>query len=640
MTKAPYLLAILLFCVLSVHAQPISSPLQNVYQPFDVVHYEADIELAGINSTTIHAAQVDITVQWRERGTYSFPFHLRDLNISAVYVNGKLSSVDTIGTVQSDTFHFRVKPTAVTPDTQVVYRILYSGKATAEYPARSWGGVQKDAQSVYSMGVGFSNNYISAAQHWLACYDHPSDKATFRGTFRVPKGQMAVSNGLLTMVDTTQLQHDVYVWTEQHRCATYLLAFAVGNYATLQLSKDTSLLQVAYVKHTDSAIATKGFKNVYRMTALFERLYGKYPFDKVGYVNTTTGSMEHQSLISFASSLSTNGDTINITAAHELAHQWFGDYVTPEDFRYAWLTESFATYNELVWLEELFGFQRYLTLANSRASQYITTIAKREEYCPLDNFTRSSKVSNYPETIYQKGAVVVAMLRAYINNDTLFYASLRDYLLGHAYGSGTTNQITKAFAEVAGRDIRKYIDQWVIKSGWPKLEVEISTTNGISTTTITQVQQAQFPEWPIFTELPLNVVYVTSGGQEKDTIVYPNEQGTIVLHDAKVLGVNAGTKSRCLAEIVKNTSILTTTTSSRCSISPNPVSDVVTIHQHENNGEEWTVELFDTQGKLCKYALFSSTEAQIPVTDLTNGIYSVRIRTFNGIHTLRVIVQH
>ncbi|MBK7033690.1 MAG: hypothetical protein IPH49_10590 [Ignavibacteria bacterium] len=237
--------------------------------------------------------------------------------------------------------------------------------------------------------LGFSNNYVSTTQHWLACYDHPSDKATFFARFIVPFSPWKVaSNGMEIYTRPPWPEGKaVYTWSESHPTSTYLLTFAVAPYRMIEM--DGVVPHVFYTLSRDSARSARSYSLVPRMTQTFANIYGEFPFDKVGYCNTAKGAMEHQTMISFPVSIAQRNDTINATAAHELAHQWFGDCVSPLDFRYAWLTESFATYSECAWLEELRGDSVYRKAVQEKATNYIRNISLRWRVCSLWRTSRA-----------------------------------------------------------------------------------------------------------------------------------------------------------------------------------------------------------------------------------------------------------
>src|SRR5688500_14561817 len=169
-----------LAAVLTASAQDISGPLSHVPQPFDVLHYDAAIDLTRAPSVEM-SGTVAITLRWVPdfNGERYFAFHLRDLTISDIRYNGTPVTVATLGTPSSPTYHHRiVPPTAPNPGDTATVRISYGGAMTDELGPGYWGGVGSSDSTLYAMGVGFMNNYVSTTQHWLPSYDHPSDKAT------------------------------------------------------------------------------------------------------------------------------------------------------------------------------------------------------------------------------------------------------------------------------------------------------------------------------------------------------------------------------------------------------------------------------------------------------------------------------
>ena len=146
-----------------------------------------------------------IRLIWRDTTNRTFGFHLRDLSIDSSFYRSHGSDVtirvdhQTIGVVEDSDYHHEIDITgraAPAVGDTAEFVIYYHGSMTDEFGPGSWGGVSRSGTVLYAMGVGFQNNYVSATQHWMPCYDHPSDKATFTGSFRIPAGLSVASNGL------------------------------------------------------------------------------------------------------------------------------------------------------------------------------------------------------------------------------------------------------------------------------------------------------------------------------------------------------------------------------------------------------------------------------------------------------------
>ncbi|HLP29177.1 MAG TPA: M1 family aminopeptidase [Candidatus Didemnitutus sp.] len=629
------LFSLLLACCTAL-AQ-VSGPTDYRPQIFDVQSYDASIEFPDPAQRTI-IADVTMIVKWTAGApSASFPFHLRGLTIDSVLVNAQRADVVTIGDASSDTMHHRVTVAhAVTADMMDTVRVFYHGTMTNEGGASPWGGVHYNDSVLYALGVGFSNNYVSTTQHWLACYDHPSDKATFFARFTVPFSPWKVaSNGIEIFTRPPWPEGKaIFTWSESHPTSTYLLTFAVAPYRTIEM--DGVVPHIFYTLSRDSARSARSYSLVPRMTQTFADIYGAYPFDKVGYCNTVKGAMEHQTMISFPVSIAQRNDTINVTAAHELAHQWFGDCVSPLDFRYAWLTESFATYSECAWLEELRGDSVYRKAVQEKANSYMKTISKSEGVFALENFPRIAPSSNYPQTIYQKGAVVVAMVRA-IAGDEGFTSAMKRYQSVRKYGTATTLDMKEALRPAIGSKTDAFFDEWVTGIGWPQLNIGVGQVGSDTRVTIVQVQQEQHPTWPIFTSLPLNVVYTRNGFAGIDTldvVMYCDSTGLLEFNCTNLLSVNAGTKCRSLVEVLHTTAVFYEVNSgydnassiAGFTLAPNPANESITLDRRFA-GASINVHIVNLQGSILHTQKFAANESHclISTRSFPNGVYSVII---------------
>ncbi|MCE5304583.1 hypothetical protein LLG34_02610, partial [bacterium] len=342
-----FLTLFFLFSSMQLSAE-ISLPLHYIQQDFDVISYDAFINWTSISKKEIVASN-SIKVYWKNfTDSSKFYFHLRDLAIDSILFNKQKINALAIGTPDSAAYHYEIIPlNTKTGDTSFI-TIYYHGVMTDEGGNYKWGGVHFQDNILYSLGVGFSNNYVSTTQHWLACYDHPSDKATFHCQYKVPAGYFVASNGEYTIHNLDD-GTDIYEYSHDYPVATSLLTFNVGKF--VENKREDSIAPIyVYSQAKDTVASNFAFKFVPNMLSYFSYLFGNYPFEKVGYVITSLGSMESQTMINFSRvellQVYNNKDTSNPVAAHELSHQWFGDAITPWDFRDVWLNESFATYCE------------------------------------------------------------------------------------------------------------------------------------------------------------------------------------------------------------------------------------------------------------------------------------------------------
>ncbi len=634
-------------------ATTISSPTQFEQQQFDVLHYDAWIDLTKAPARTMRGV-CEIHLRWTgDPAAGPFYFHLRSLTIDSSYYNGTPVMVAPAGDSTSATYHYSLVPPASAHqgDTAIV-RIVYHGEMTDELGAGYWGGVTSSGGTLFALGVGFLNNYVSATEHWLPCYDHPSDKATFHGWFTVKQGLTVASNGHLVSATPGPDSTITFEWQHDIQCATYLLTFAVDNYVPLAIQSGP-LPMVVYARPADTLATHASFRLLPRMVAAFERHYGSYPFEKVGYVNTPLGAMEHQTMISFPTSLSQSGDTINTTGAHELSHQWFGDLVSPQDFRHAWLNESFAVFCESVWLEELRGYAGYLASQTGKIDRYINTVAPQEGVFPLYDFPRTPPSSNYPQTIYQKGAVVVGMLRFELG-DSLFFQGLRDYLTAHAYGTATTEDLRAALEARSGRSLDTFFTQWVYGRGWPVVRVNATKTSagaGIYRVTL-DLSQTQADSLPTFTNLPLEFGFQTTGGQWAYRLVRMNGRTQRIVLDSvpefTKMNLNSGPSVRVLlrsnitvAGVEQHSGMLPDSNNIEFVVHPNPLSSTnaftVEVHNAPNcDGIDYW--LYDSAGRRLLVGHTDACEFPIPISGFNSGVYVIRFRFHELFYDVPVMI--
>jgi len=648
-TLAALALIVLVVTPSMVRAQGPSLPTEFIQQPFDVQRYEVAAYVNDLTSKYI-LGQCVITVNWiKDSPVAVFPFHLRSLVIDSAIVRKKQLQVTTVGLPSDVAYHHEISLGSRNAGTTDTIRIHYHGTMTQEFSTKQWGGVQYQDSVLYAMGVGFQNNYVSATQHWMPCYDHPSDKATLRTTFFSPVNIRIASNGALrqdTILPATPTNVRMTVWEETHECATYLMTFAAAPFVKLDFGSDPVPMHV-YSLRRDTTATRKSFKLLPDMVKLFQQRFTPYPFAKVGYANTTLGSMEHQTMICIALSVSQSGDTVNGTAAHELAHQWFGDLVTPIDFRHAWLTESFATYCESLWEEHLFGSIRYQEMEAGKARDYMNRIARttgvgtREGVFAIYDFPRET-TSNYPETIYQKGAVVLGMLRALMGDDA-FFAGLRRYLSAHAYGNASTSDVVSALDVNTPIDVTSYITEWIYGKGWAKLRVDLQPGATSTRVRITQVQHDLDTTWTSYSQLPLNCTFTDTSGVKRDSLFVFS--GTAPLEFTVASGaslkINDGTKCRSLIQVVQTTSVgeEAGSTPTSLTVAPNPAHTSFTLSR-STTSEACSVDVVDLLGTSCYHATWDAGSASmlVPTSACSNGSYTIVIQSATRRATLPLLL--
>ncbi len=322
-------------------------------------------------------------------------------------------------------------------------------------------GLPHRPQQIWSQGEDHDNHY------WFPTFDFPSDKMTWELVATVPRGDMAVSNGRLVS-DVTRGAERTLTWRQDRPSATYLVSLIVAPLVKLH---DTwkGIPVDYYVYREDSAKAWRLFHVTPDMIDTYSALTGvRYPWAK--YAQTTVadffGGMENVSATTLVDWLPDARAYRDrpwygwILIPHELSHQWFGDYVTTENWANTWLNEGFAEFMPGQYWGRKLGAHAEQDYYADEYRQYLGI--ERRRSMPL-----ASLGSN---NIYPKGALVLEMLRDYLGPER-FWASIHRYLADHAFGVATTDDLRQAVLAATGENLDWFWSEWIYQAGYPQFDV-------------------------------------------------------------------------------------------------------------------------------------------------------------------------
>ncbi len=300
------------------------------------------------------------------------------------------------------------------------------------------------------------------AHLWLPCNDHSSDKATWTFEITVPPGVTAVASGRLVSHDVID-GHEVWTWRTDDPMPPYLAQVITGDYELVEGSGPGGLPMVHAVLRADRERLEPYFAITADQIDYFDDLFGPYPFESYGLavVDSEPGvAMETLGRSQFSRadlSAARPGPSEQLFLSHELAHQWFGDAVSPAQWDDIWLNEGFATYGQWLWLDHA-GLEGLDDHARS-----ILAADPRRRTLPT-GAPRADTLFFYES--YEGGALVVHALRREIG-DTAFFEVLRRWVAGHLDATGDTTEFITLAADVAGRDLTAFFDAWLFASTLP-----------------------------------------------------------------------------------------------------------------------------------------------------------------------------
>ncbi|UMQ43653.1 M1 family metallopeptidase [Chryseobacterium sp. Y16C] len=311
---------------------------------------------------------------------------------------------------------------------------------------------------------------------WFPTIDKSNQKTTQEIYMTVPDKYVTLSNGLLkdSQKEANGLRTDHWVMDKRH--STYLFFMGVGEYAIVK-DKWRNIAVDYYIEKEYEPYAKQIYGNTPEMIEFFSKKLGyDYPWAKYAQISGrdyVSGAMENTTATLHGSDILQkpgqliDENTWEDTIAHELFHHWFGDLVTAESWSNLTVNESFANYSEYLWNEYKYGKDQADYHQMKDANLYLTTPGNFDKN--LVRFNYDSREDVFDLVTYQKGGVILHMLRNYLGDDA-FFAGLNDYLKTYEYQNAEAHQLRLSFEKVSGKDLNWFFNQWYFGSGNPKIK--------------------------------------------------------------------------------------------------------------------------------------------------------------------------
>ncbi len=355
------------------------------------------------------------------------------------------------------------------------------------------------------------------ARWWFPCFDEPWDKATSDIFATVPENYEVGSNGYLESVYHYPNDHvRVYHWVNEDPIATYLINLVMADYAVWTdyyvTGSGDSIPIVNMVFAEDSSDAVFDFGNVPAMMETYSDLFYPYPFNKYGQAAIYPfqyGAMEHQTMTSLKSTWLRGDRYMEGGIAHELAHMWWGDFVTLADWRHIWLNEGFATYSGALFNEEFYGHEAFMRDLGAFKDLYLEWIGIYG-YEPLFDPDYL-----FASTEYFKGAWVLHMLRGIIG-DNAFFAGLHQYASLYGYGNASTWDFWNVMETASGRDLDWFFHEWIFDQAHPIYDYAWSYDGAGPYTVHLDIEQVQTAAPPF--RMPIDIRITSAGGPFNFTV--------------------------------------------------------------------------------------------------------------------------
>ena len=400
-------------------------------------------------------------------------------------------------------------------------------------------------RQIWSQGESEYNHY------WFACFDHPNDFFTSELYGTVEKPLSVISNGKLLETKENADGTRTFHWKIAAPHASYLSSIIVGEYTPVVGEYGgIPVITNVYPQELEEGKVTA--RRLPEMVKFFSEKTGvKYPYEK--YAQTVArdfnGGMENISAttqfdVMIHDARAELDQTSDGIQSHELAHQWFGDYVTCRNWSDIWLNESFATYFQAMWDEHNLGHDDflYLDVKNNQDQYYGAWAQGNRRPIVTKNYANPDAV--FDTYAYPRGGAVLHMLRSYLGEEN-WWRAINHYLNKYAHQPVETEQFRIAIEEATGQPMDWFFDQWLYKMGHPVFHVIQDYDPGAKALKLSLRQEqksdpaSQYPQVGFF-QTPVSIEIGTATGTrvEEVQIEAKEEQAFTFTVDSQPLLVN------------------------------------------------------------------------------------------------------
>lgn len=616
------------------------SPYVNPAQVLQQKKYDVDFYKLHLNMTNLSAALSGV-VEIHATATEAIDSALLEFydgfTINDLLVNGVSTPYSRYGQLLS-------VPLNLTTGTHFVISVDYQGNPpTAATNPLGGSGMTNASSPSWGNKVTWSLSEPFSAFEWFPCKQNLRDKAdSVQVIVTVPDNLMAGSNGVLDSVVTTGAFKTFY-WMHRHPIAYYLISVAVSNYYDYTIyanpagsTQPVMIQNFIYNNTTYLNNFQADIDETVDFIELFADLYGPYPFqdEKYGHcIAPLSGGMEHQTM-------TTQGYFDAQLTAHELAHQWWGDYVTCGSWADIWLNEGFASYSEYL-------MEYYLHTVTAAQQKMVTTHNNVMSQVGGSTWVTDSLNEGAifdSRLVYDKGGAIIHTFRYLINDDTLFFDFLKSFLADFADSTATGLDFKANAENFTGLDFTDFFNQWYFGEGFPTYSVEYKPVN---TDVLLKINQTTSKPsvTPLFTN-PIDLKIIRSGGLG-DTIVRVDITGNATY--ATISGISnfqSITSIDPLNFVINKAGAITLNNNLSIKaiekedvstiLYPNPTEGKLMVHFPE--GGKRAVRIIDSNGKL----VLSQNVASDDVLDLSSfktGQYLVEVTDSNKKSITRSVIK-
>lgn len=478
----------------------LSSNLNAQEPSIDIQHYHFALALSDASDEIIGKSDIDILFT---KTTQSFSLDLVSEQ------EGKGMKVTSVKMDESEvTFSQKGEKLSI----QLGKSVLASSTHSFEITYR---GVPADGLIISKNKHGdrtfFGDNWPNRAHHWLPMVDHPADKATCEFIVTAPEHYEVIATGLKVeeshLADGLKRTH----WRSSVILPTKVMVIGAARFAIQHVGTYEGIPVTSWVYPQDREAGFHDYALALPVLKFMTTHIGPYPYVKLANVQSKTryGGMENASNIFYAENSVTGDRSSERLIAHEVAHQWFGNSASEEEWFHIWLSEGFATYFTHLYIEHTYGREEMLK-GLLRDRNTVLSFHERVPNAPIVDTTITDLNYLLSPNSYQKGSWVLHMLRGVVGDDA-FWKGIQTYYDRYKLSNALTEDLQAVMEEVSGMKLDWFFQEWIYQPGQPEY-AGTWTYDKKEKALVVEIEQVQAEN--LFFHMPLEIGVFGKKGEE------------------------------------------------------------------------------------------------------------------------------
>lgn len=433
----------------------------------DILNYSIHLDVTNFTGKSI-AAACEVTFTPKKDSLTILPLDLLKLTVDSV------TWKDTAITFDYDDFLLLIYlPEALAAGDIATVTVHYHGSPTAD--PSGFGGFVFTPDHAYNLGIGLSSNPYNFGRSWFPCFDNFVERSTYEYHVVTNNDRRAYCVG--TFLSETDLGNGKILrsYRMSQQIPTYLSGVAVGKYSVIDQVHQGRYGQIPIQLiglSRDAGRLEPAFSQLGNAIDALESWFGPYVWERVGYVLTERGAMEHPTNIAYPSSSVGSGATPaqNRLMAHELAHHWWGNLTTLNSPSDMWIKEGNAEYGAHLFTELAFGKEYFKDVVKDNHGSVLARahIEDDNQFLALSGIPYEY---TYGYHTYNKGASMMHNLRGYLG-DSLFSVGMRSILETYPYSAIDAFQFRDQLMLKTGADLIAFFEDWIFNPGYSGFELD------------------------------------------------------------------------------------------------------------------------------------------------------------------------